>query len=62
MMHDLKHLIEGPKPPLDENRRVTRKVKVDMGIPRQKMKEQQMGKKYNVTMDPKNLKGNIDLQ
>lgn len=62
MMHDLKHLIDGPKPALDENRRVTRKAKVDMGIPKQKIKEQQNGKKYNVTMDPKNLKGNIDLQ
>lgn len=41
---------------------MTRKPVVDMGIPKLKhANNNQKGKKYKTIMDPKNLKGNIDL-
>lgn len=40
MMHDLKYLIQGKGKPLEASRRVTRKPRVDMGIPKQNMENE----------------------
>jgi hypothetical protein len=60
MMHDLRTVLIQNEEKKETRVKTVRNPKVDMGV--SKVQDDKDDNKYGATMDPKNFKGNVDLQ